>query len=417
MRVLVSAISARALAQSVVAAGHDVVVLDGFGDLDCPGEVHVTWPFTPRRAVSRAVALASDAIAFGAPWEHAPALMARTAEGRRLLGASPEAVRAARDPRRVRDALRRAGLPALDVAVGSRAAWPTAPFALKPRAGGGGRGVVAVAEPRQLARLPRGHYLQTWREGVPASLLMAADGSRGAPLALTRQYAGLPWLGCRGTTYAGSIVAAGNAALPDLAVHAPSLRAQAARIADALAHGLGLRGLVGVDLVVDAEGVAWPVEVNPRWCASFELVERLLGTSLFTVHAEACAGSLPSPWPLDAGPSRVAAKGVRWRDDALADAAPASTPAWRTFAAEWAQGPAAAPASGAAVTTEPIGSPRRNADGRRSLTVADVPRPGASMPCGAPVCTLLADAPDADAALVLLREGAARIAELMPRSG
>ena len=37
-----------------------------------------------------------------------------------------------------------------------------------------------------------------------------------------------------------------------------------------------------------------PVEVNPRWSASMELIERAHGISMFAIHADACAkGELP----------------------------------------------------------------------------------------------------------------------------
>src|SRR2546429_61507 len=39
--------------------------------------------------------------------------------------------------------------------------------------------------------------------------------------------------------------------------------------------------------------VPYAVEVNPRYCASMELVERARGISIFAVHARACAGELP----------------------------------------------------------------------------------------------------------------------------
>ena len=64
-------------------------------------------------------------------------------------------------------------------------------------------------------------------------------------------------------------------------------------IADALTREYGLHGLNGFDFVLRGE---CPVllEVNPRYCASMELVERASGTSLFGLHLAACEGRLPA---------------------------------------------------------------------------------------------------------------------------
>ena len=55
----------------------------------------------------------------------------------------------------------------------------------------------------------------------------------------------------------------------------------------------GLVGVNGIDFIV-RDNRPWPIEVNPRWCASMELVERAYGLSVFETHASACtSGRLP----------------------------------------------------------------------------------------------------------------------------
>jgi predicted ATP-grasp superfamily ATP-dependent carboligase len=44
---------------------------------------------------------------------------------------------------------------------------------------------------------------------------------------------------------------------------------------------------------VTADGTPQAIEVNPRYTASMELVERAHGLSIFGIHARACAGELP----------------------------------------------------------------------------------------------------------------------------
>ena len=60
----------------------------------------------------------------------------------------------------------------------------------------------------------------------------------------------------------------------------PSMRAQADAIAGVAASAFGLVGVGGVDFVDDGR-VMHPIEVNPRWTASMELVERARGLSVF----------------------------------------------------------------------------------------------------------------------------------------
>jgi predicted ATP-grasp superfamily ATP-dependent carboligase len=86
--------------------------------------------------------------------------------------------------------------------------------------------------------------------------------------------------------YAGSI---GPLPLDDL------LRDRFRRIGQALAAEFQLIGLFGVDCVL-ASGVPWPVEVNPRYTASIEIIERALGLPLISWHVDACnSARLPMP--------------------------------------------------------------------------------------------------------------------------
>ena len=68
---------------------------------------------------------------------------------------------------------------------------------------------------------------------------------------------------------------------------------RAGALARAVAEEFGVVGVNGIDFVA-RDGVPYAIEVNPRWCASMELVERAYGLSVFGAHAAACAdGVLP----------------------------------------------------------------------------------------------------------------------------
>jgi predicted ATP-grasp superfamily ATP-dependent carboligase len=62
-------------------------------------------------------------------------------------------------------------------------------------------------------------------------------------------------------------------------------------------RGFGLIGVNGVDLIVQRSRPT-PIEVNPRFTAAMELVERRDGMSVFAAHVAGCLGRLqdvPTP--------------------------------------------------------------------------------------------------------------------------
>jgi predicted ATP-grasp superfamily ATP-dependent carboligase len=116
-----------------------------------------------------------------------------------------------------------------------------------------------------------------------------ADGQRSVVIGLTEQLIGQEPLGARGYTWCGNI-------LP-LRLQ-PVVLERVERMAASLTSRFGLRGVNGLDLVVadGANGRPRPVlvEVNPRYTASMELVERAYGLDVFSLHLEGMAGRLPS---------------------------------------------------------------------------------------------------------------------------
>jgi predicted ATP-grasp superfamily ATP-dependent carboligase len=97
---------------------------------------------------------------------------------------------------------------------------------------------------------------------------------------VSEQVVGAAWLHAAPFAYAGSI---GPVELP------PTVRGQVERIGSAIAAEFGLVGLIGVDLVLDGTRV-WPIEVNPRFPASVEVLERSGDFSAVAWHVRACRG-------------------------------------------------------------------------------------------------------------------------------
>lgn len=290
-RLLLAGVSTRAAAESAAGAGFAVTTLDAFGDLDQHPDVRAcSLPrdfgtrFTSPAAARAARTIESDAVAYLSSFENHPRAIATLAAGRVLLGNPPSVVRQVRDPRLVARALRRHGLatPRVRCAGTRQRDW-----LVKPLASGGGR---RVRSWRGGARVPRGCYLQQRVDGTPGSVVFVAASGRVVPLGVSRQIVGDAAFGAVGFQYCGNILAA---AADAQFRNGASLFGRARDVAGAIATEFDLVGVNGVDFIA-RDGVPYAIEVNPRWSASMELVERASGFSVFGSHAEACrSGVLP----------------------------------------------------------------------------------------------------------------------------
>jgi predicted ATP-grasp superfamily ATP-dependent carboligase len=292
-RVLLAGVSTRGFAESAARAGYEVVAVDGFGDLDlvaCATEVHVVrvgGRFSARAAVAAARDVSCEAVVYEASFENHPSAVRALSANRVLWGNPPAVLARARDPRCLARVVGDAGLPGPRVrltrpARGTRSAW-----LVKPLRSGGGDGVAGW---RHGVPVPRGSYLQERIAGVAGSIVFAADGRRAVPLGLSRILAGETAFGADGFRYCGSIL--GSAGDPQFPAD-DRLLDRATLLAERVTQAFGLVGVNGVDFVA-RRGVPYAIEVNPRYTAAMELVERAHGLSLFDVHVQACRGALPA---------------------------------------------------------------------------------------------------------------------------
>jgi predicted ATP-grasp superfamily ATP-dependent carboligase len=135
--------------------------------------------------------------------------------------------------------------------------------------------------------VPAGCYLQEFIEGTPGSIVFVAAGKRMVPLGISRQLVGERAFGADGYRYCGSILTENDDWAETEFVR------RSCNLARAVVEEFDLVGVNGIDFVA-REGQPYAIEVNPRWCASMELVERAHEISVFGMHAEACAtGALP----------------------------------------------------------------------------------------------------------------------------
>src|SRR5262249_2487033 len=132
-------------------------------------------------------------------------------------------------------------------------------------------------------------YLQEFVEGESASVVFAGDGSGARLLGVTRQLVGAGWLNAGPFRYCGGV---------GLLPLEKGLQGALEGLGRVLARRAGLRGLFGVDGVLRG-GAFWPVEVNPRYPASVEVLEYATGLAALRWHREAFVpgGRLPAGAP------------------------------------------------------------------------------------------------------------------------
>jgi predicted ATP-grasp superfamily ATP-dependent carboligase len=281
---LIVGASTRAAAFSALRAGLQPWCVDLFADLDLRQRCSVTR-LSGRYPHGFQSFINSD---LPGPWiytgglENWPRLVQRMAERRLLWGNAAPVLRRARAPEYVTGVLQAAGLPV--PTLGQREEKKSGPvrWLVKPRRGAGGSGIHFESDQ---AAEESGTYRQEYVEGMPCSLLYLGDGRRAVLLGMTEQLIGEPWLRAAPFRYCGSIgpIDPGMVRRPDLE-----------HLGGVLAQSCGLRGLFGVDGVL-RDGVFWPVEINPRYVASVEVIEYAGGWPILAWHAHVFQrGELPS---------------------------------------------------------------------------------------------------------------------------
>jgi predicted ATP-grasp superfamily ATP-dependent carboligase len=253
-------------------------------DREPPAEVGRRWHHRlvfpgQEEEVFRAEAKAADAVLVIAP--ESDGLLAaygRWAEeaGTFLLGPSAAAIRLCGDKRALAEWLRGSGVATPESrSFDSTATWETHPFpaVLKPRDGAGSQASFLVRNPEELAAGAAQARREGWSGEMIVQPYMAGQPASVALLIGPRQV--IP------------LLPAEQLLSPDGRFHylggavplAPELAARAVRLARRAVEVPGLRGYVGVDVVLGEEG-DWVIEVNPRLTTSYLGLRALAETNL-----------------------------------------------------------------------------------------------------------------------------------------
>jgi predicted ATP-grasp superfamily ATP-dependent carboligase len=117
-----------------------------------------------------------------------------------------------------------------------------------------------------------------------------ANGQDCAVIGVTEQLIGKRQFGSKGFRYCGNILPLPEILLPE---EGRAILERVYRLAVFLTREYGLIGVNGIDFILKGDQVCI-IEVNPRYSASMELIERAHGVTVFQAHAKAVLdGKLP----------------------------------------------------------------------------------------------------------------------------
>jgi len=373
VRTLVLGVSTRAMVESAVRGGHEVVAADFFGDRDQARlaesyalQRDLGLPATAEGLAAAARRIDADAVVYGSNLENHPEVVAELATRRRLLGNPSEVLREVRDWALLRRFCPEAGIAhPVTLLRGEEGRAGRGRWLRKRLRSGGGHGIAAWDG----RALDDAHVLQAEVDGRAASVAFVADGRESRIFGLTEQLLGRSALGGSGFAWCGNLL---PLELPG--AHAAAVRAQLEHMVSRLTRRFGLVGVNGLDVVIgrDPEGVAraYLIEVNPRFSGSMELAERAFGVNVFSLHLEGVAGRLPRACAADRAPDGCVGKGI-----------------------VYARRPVVAP----------------DTEDWLLRGLRDVPSPGQRIVAGHPVCTVLARGRDRQACLAGLFSAAAAV--------
>ncbi len=372
MKILVVGISVRAMVESAVHNNYPVIALDAFGDQDlraltdcCSLRQECGIGYSPKTLYSASRQLAFDAVAYTSNFENHPDVLNRFASTHQIIGNSPQVVRSVRHWTSLFTGLKQAGFLVPQTILGSEnpkvdrgRRW-----LIKPILSGGGHGIKFLREEKSAGDRM---MLQEYIPGRPCSASFLANGHECVLIGITEQLMGMRQLGAHRFRYCGNLLP-----FPEVLDREScgGILEQVRRLAAFLTREYGLTGVNGIDFVLNRNQI-WLTEVNPRYSASMELIERAYGLPVFHLHVQAVLdGRLPEFDLETMLNGSFFGKAILFAER---DAVAPHTQTWYARA------------------------------------IRDIPGSGEKMRRGSPVCTILASRPTYDEAVAeLMRQAAA----------
>lgn len=224
--------------------------------------------------------------AYGSGFEAQPDLLERIAKRLPLIGNSPEVVRKLKDARCFFGVLDRLAIPHPEVSFTSLAnadGW-----ICKEQGGSGGTHVLNACANQTV---PKDQYYQRVIDGIPISMLFAANGTEIKVIGFNQQWAA-PTAG-KPYRYGGIV---GHANLP------LEIKQALQEAAHKITSAFGLRGLNSLDVIWQGDHY-WVLEINPRLSSTLDLYQSEK-SNLFALHVQSVNGDL-SHFPLISNRSKA----------------------------------------------------------------------------------------------------------------
>ncbi len=205
-----------------------------------------------------------------------------------ILGNSLKSLEPLRDKWQCTRAASKQGLnvPKTEIATASlKSANRVFPLIFKPIRGSRGAGLRKVHSPGELEALliekaaDKNCILQEYIQGESYNINFLSDGARLEPIFVSRQLFSDP----ENLVYSGSVGPVEPEGIEEFVEECTAF----------LEH-FKIRGIVGVDFMVDSEGEAFFIEANPRIQGSFEVIEGALGINMFDYYHGAWSGEIPA---------------------------------------------------------------------------------------------------------------------------
>ena len=285
--------SVRSAAASAARAGFHPLAADLFADADLRRIATATRisPY-PEGLLDWLRAVEPPAWMYTGAMENHPELVDQMAWIAPLWGNSGDVLTRVRSPWELGEVLRSAGLLFPETRTSPDGLPRDGSWLAKTYRGASGSGVrewgrgqgAGSREPSHSLHAPCSLHPASYQRrigGTPCAAAFVAANGAASLLGVARQFVGEAWLGAHGFQYAGSV---GPWPLSETAT------STIGRIGDVLADAFDLVGLFGVDMILDGEQI-WTLEVNPRFTASVEILERATGIQAIAAHAAACAAA------------------------------------------------------------------------------------------------------------------------------
>ncbi len=280
-KVLVAGFATRHVATSAHNAGYEVHCVDSFCDLDLAAVTASCTRFSELSELQGTVEdvcrrMHFDIVAATSCAES----LDLSSVGQKICGSDPKVAAYFLDKKNIQDFFEKNGIPCPKILPEG-----VYPAMIKPCNGAGGwrntKAETAEDEARWCAMWENEPYIrQEIVGGIPCSVSCISDGKKAVAVSFNEQIL-RGGSGERAYGFSGAITPMKH-----------PLESEIVKCAERAVSLSGCVGSVGVDFMA-ADDRFWAIEINPRFQATMDVVERSRGINLFQAHVDASRGILP----------------------------------------------------------------------------------------------------------------------------